>query len=68
MILADVNVLVYALRKDSDKAVESLVTGKAESVDEVMMAVEKADLAFRSLLAVRNKLVDAYKEISRMPV
>ena len=59
---------VNDLQQDSDKAVEALVTGKAESIDEVMMAVEKADLAFRSLLAVRNKLVDAYKEISRMPV
>jgi len=33
-----------------------------------MTAVEKADIAFRTLMKVRNKLVDAYEELVRMRV
>jgi flagellar hook-basal body complex protein FliE len=33
-----------------------------------MTAVEKADLAFRTLMAMRNKLVAAYEEISRLRI
>ena len=33
-----------------------------------MIAVQKADLSLRTMVEVRNKLVDAYKEIMNMPV
>jgi flagellar hook-basal body complex protein FliE len=33
-----------------------------------MVAVQKADLSLRALTEVRNKLVDAYKDIMNMPV
>jgi flagellar hook-basal body complex protein FliE len=33
-----------------------------------VVAVEKADLSFQSMMAVRNKIVDAYQEIMRMQV
>ncbi|HZY33959.1 MAG TPA: flagellar hook-basal body complex protein FliE [Rhodanobacter sp.] len=33
-----------------------------------MIAVQKADLSLRTVVEVRNKLVDAYKEIMNMPV
>ncbi len=35
---------------------------------EVMVAVQKADLSFRAMTEVRNKLVTAYQEIMNMPV
>jgi flagellar hook-basal body complex protein FliE len=38
------------------------------SLPEVMIAANKADLAFQSVVQVRNKLVEAYQEIMRMPV
>ena len=31
-------------------------------------AVQKADLAFRSMMEVRNKLIEAYREVMRMPM
>ncbi|MCE5231811.1 MAG: flagellar hook-basal body complex protein FliE [Mizugakiibacter sp.] len=35
---------------------------------QVMVALQKADLSFRTMTEVRNKLVDAYKDIMNMPV
>jgi len=37
-------------------------------VHEAMLALEKADLSLRLLVKVRNKLVQAYEELSRMPM
>jgi flagellar hook-basal body complex protein FliE len=43
--------------------VEDLATGKTDNVSGVMSAMEKSDLAFQTLLAIRAKLMDAYNEI-----
>lgn len=59
---------VDGLQKDADKAVEGLATGEVSDVHEVMLAMTKADLSFRMMLEVRNKLVEAYQEVSRMQV
>ncbi len=53
---------------DAEKAINDLAAGKTRNVTEVMAAVEKADLAFRNLMAVRNKIVDAYKEIQQLRI
>lgn len=42
-------------------------TGDATLV-EVMVASQKADLSFRAMTEVRNKLITAYQEIMNMPV
>ena len=57
---------VDRLQTDAASAVSSAAVGETESVAEVMTAVEKADLAFRTLMQVRTKLVDAYEELMRM--
>jgi len=62
--LAEVN----DLQLEADKAVRDLVTGKAESFHEVIVAMSEADLSFRLMMQIRNKLVEAYKEIMRMQV
>lgn len=59
---------VNGLQKEADAAIQGLATGKSDRVAEVFSAVEKADLAFRTLMEVRNKLVDAYQELMRMRV
>ncbi len=43
-------------------------TGEATDVHEVMVAGQEAGLAFALMIEVRNKLVDAYQELSRMQV
>ncbi len=41
---------------------------KNADLTEVMVAVQKADLSFRAMTEVRNKLVSAYQDIMNMPV
>ena len=57
---------VNQLQADAQKAVEGLATGQTDNVAQVMSAVQKADLAFRTLMQIRNKLVDAYDELRQM--
>lgn len=59
---------VSRLQQDASKAVEDLATNKTENVSGVMTAVEKSDLAFKTLLAIRSKLMEAYEEIKNIPV
>jgi flagellar hook-basal body complex protein FliE len=57
---------VNALQTQADAAIRELTIGRTADVGAVVNQVEKADLAFRALLAVRNKLIDAYEEINRL--
>lgn len=59
---------VSRLQQDASTAVQNLTTGKSEDVTGVMTAVEKSDLAFKTLLAIRAKLMDAYDEIKNISV
>lgn len=59
---------VNKLQQDAEMAIEDLVTGRRDDVDQVMMAKQKSDLAFQMLLQVRNKMLDAYEEIKQMRV
>ena len=65
-ILGDTIKEVNSRQQEADRAIEALVTGETDNLAEVMTAVEKADLAFRTLMQFRNKLVQAYEEISRL--
>ncbi len=59
---------VNEMQHDADQAVERLALGKETDLTKVMGAVEKADVAFQTLMSVRNKLVESYQEILRMRV
>lgn len=59
---------VNDLQQDAEKAIEDLATGRRDDVANVMIAKQKADMAFKMLLQVRNKLVDAYEEIKDIRV
>jgi flagellar hook-basal body complex protein FliE len=59
---------VSKLQQDASQAVTDLATGKTENVSGVMTAMEKSDLAFKTLLAIRSKLMDAYDEIKGISV
>ena len=59
---------VSRLQQDASQAVQNLATGKSEDVTGVMTAMEKSDLAFKTLLAIRAKLMDAYEEIKGISV
>ena len=59
---------VNTLQKDSDKKMQDLATGKTTNIPDVMMATEKADIAMRMMVQVRNKIIDAYQEVMKMQV
>jgi len=52
----------------SDQLVEQLARGEPTDIHSVMVAMSEADLSFRMLVEVRNRLIDSYQEIQRMPV
>lgn len=45
-----------------------VAAGKVESIAELAAQVKSADISFRFALEVRNKLIDAYREVMRMSV
>jgi flagellar hook-basal body complex protein FliE len=59
---------VSRLQQDASQAVQNLATGRTEDVTGVMTAMEKSELAFKTLLAIRAKLMDAYEEIKNISV
>jgi flagellar hook-basal body complex protein FliE len=59
---------VSKLQQDASQAVDAVSTGQTENVTGVMSAVEKADLAFKTLLAIRSKLMEAYDEIKQISI
>ncbi len=54
---------VNVVQADAEKAVEALFTGGDINTAEVLTAVKKADMSFRLMMQMRNKLVQAYQEI-----
>jgi len=56
---------VSGMEKDADKSILNLLQGK-EEVHTTMIALQKADMSMRMLLSVRNKVIEAYREIMRM--
>jgi flagellar hook-basal body complex protein FliE len=59
---------VNTMQQDADHAVEGLFTGGDVDPAEVLTAVQKADLAFRMMMQVRNKLVSALQEIKGIQI
>lgn len=48
--------------------IESLATGQTDNVHDVVLSVAKADLAFRLVMEIRNRLISSYQELMRMQV
>ncbi len=59
---------VNTLQNKASEAKVKLATGEITDVHEVMIAVEKANTSMELMLEMRNKIVEAYQEIIRMPV
>lgn len=59
---------VNELHLDADKKAQELATGKTDDIAGVMIATEKAEIALRAMVQVRNKIIDAYQDIMKMQV
>jgi flagellar hook-basal body complex protein FliE len=58
---------VSQLQSEANTKVGSMLSGDGQDVHSAMIAVQKADLAFELMVEMRNKIVSAYQEISRIP-
>ena len=59
---------VNTMQTDAEEKIHTWLTGGDVSPVEVLTSAQKADLAFRMLLQVRNKLIEAYREIQQIQI
>lgn len=57
---------VNSLQSQRSSMVQSFASGESQNVHELMIAMQKASLAMNLTSAVRTKVIEAYKELSRM--
>lgn len=59
---------VNNLQIQSEQLNEAFAMGKNDNIHQVMIAAEKADMALQLTIQLRNKVLEAYQEIMRMPI
>lgn len=59
---------VNDLQQSSDMSIKDLLSGENMDITSVVAAVAKADMSFKLLVGVRNKLIEAYKQTMNMPL
>jgi flagellar hook-basal body complex protein FliE len=57
---------VNSMQHQADQAVQQLVTGGDANPAEVLTSLQKADMSFKLMLQIRNKLVQAYQEVNNI--
>src|SRR6056300_1388461 len=56
---------VNEMQKDGEKAMSDLATGQVKDLHQAALAIDKAEISMKLMLEVRNKALNAYKEITR---
>jgi flagellar hook-basal body complex protein FliE len=59
---------VNSMQTQANEAVQQLVTGGDVNPAEVLTTLQKADISFRMMLQIRNKLVSAYQEVNNIRI
>lgn len=59
---------INELQTKADRAIEKVEVENSASIHEAMIALEKADISFKAMMQVRNKIIEAYQEVMRMQV
>ena len=62
--LKDVN----GLQKVAEHSAQKLATGGIENIHQVMLAMEEANTSFRLMMEMRNKIMEAYKEVMKTQI
>ena len=65
-VINDAITKVNDLQIESSKKTEDFISGVSDDIHSVVIAGSKADLALQMTLQVRNKVMEAYKEIMNM--
>lgn len=56
------------LQMESEQLNQAFAMGLNDNIHQIMIASEKADIALQFTVQIRNKVMEAYQEIMRMPV
>ena len=56
---------VNEMQKSGEKAMSDLATGQVKDLHQAALAIDKAEISMKLMLEVRNKALNAYKEITR---
>jgi len=59
---------VDELQKQADTESSGLASGKTDNIHKAMITMEKADVSFRLMVEVRNRIMSAYNELIKMQV
>jgi|Deesub1362B_J571_1020462.scaffolds.fasta_scaffold04270_5 flagellar hook-basal body complex protein FliE len=59
---------VNSLQKEAGESIQRLASGDINNIHEVMVAIEKASVSFELMMEIRNKVLEAYREVMRMQV
>ena len=59
---------VNQYQSQADTAVKELLAGRTKNIHETLLTIERADASLKLAMQVRNKILDAYREIMRMQV
>jgi flagellar hook-basal body complex protein FliE len=59
---------VSRLQNEANQSIEALASGQNKDIHNTMIAMEKAGVAFRFMMEIRNKVISAYETIMRMQV
>jgi len=59
---------VNTMQNSAESQMEQLLTGGDVNQAEVFTSVQEADMSFRMLVQIRNKLMQAYEEINSIRV
>ena len=53
---------------EADRAIKEMIAGRNKNIHETMLAIERADSSLKMMMQVRNKVLEAYKEVMKMQV
>lgn len=67
-LLSDSISKVNGLQSEAGAMKTAFEQGQDVDLAQVMVATQKASLSFNAMVEVRNKLVDAYKDVMNMPL
>lgn len=56
---------VNDMQVDSERAMSDIATGSVKDLHQAAIAIDKAEISMKLMLEVRNKALNAYKEITR---
>lgn len=59
---------IVQLQEKADQLIQSYATGQSVNLQDLVLAVQRASLGLTLAITVRNKAIEAYTEITRMPI